>query len=408
MNQATDFTAATKARKYGASPIQFRPSSTLKGGNGMNKIIFSAVVVASGLWWVSLTDSRAQSPAHSEGRPPETTASHSFWGVGTEESFGTIARIQQFQKLVDDKNYEKNTIVQLPSVNGGDRIERSIQEKARKLDENHFTVERLVQNPDGDGRLQTVEVMNEDHLKQGKVEEIKRSTFRPDLNGKLQARVVEQETLTKVSKGENQIEKAVYRLDLEGKLSLSEMEEGQEKRVGDNVMVKEMARQTKDVGGRMAKVESIRETTVKTAESSFHKETVIQRTDDNGRLGVAEKMTEVQTEKPDGTRQYTRVLESRNIPLYPRSTDSRALILYKRVSGEERKLPDGSIENTSKVETLDPTNFSDGLKVSEMITEIARPLANGRISVERVVKVRDLNGNYVVSLRSVQTVEPAK
>ncbi|HVN79047.1 MAG TPA: hypothetical protein VMW38_08620, partial [Terriglobia bacterium] len=115
-----------------------------------------------------------------------------------------------------------------------------------------------------------------------------------------------------------------------------------------------------------------------------------------------------QTERPDGTRQYTRILESRNVNLHPRSTDSRALILSRRETGEERKLPDGSIEKTSKVEALDPTNFSDGLKVSEMITEIARPLANGRISVEREVKVRDLNGNYVVSSRSVQTVEPAK
>lgn len=374
----------------------------------MKRFTLPWVVVASGLWWASLSCLEAQNQERSEGRPPETTTSRSFWGVGSEERLGTIARIQQFQKLVDDSNYEKNTVVQTPSINGGDRIERMIQEKARKLDENHFTVERLVQNPDGDGRLQTVEVTNEDHVKQGSVEEIKRSTFRPDLNGRLQARVVEQETVTHISKGENQIEKAVYRLDLEGKLSLSEMENGQERRLANNVTVKDIARQAKDVGGRMVKIESIRETTTKTAESSFHKETLIHRPDDTGRLDVAEKVTEVQTEKPDGTRQYTRALESRNIPLYPRSADSRALILYRRVNGEEKKLPDGSIENTSKVETLDPTNFSDGLKVSEIITEVARPLADGKISVERVVKVRDLNGNFVVSLRSIQTVEPAK
>ncbi|HVN81904.1 MAG TPA: hypothetical protein VMW38_23170, partial [Terriglobia bacterium] len=200
----------------------------------MNRILICGVLIASGPCWLSLTDSRAQTTPRPDGRPPEATIDRSFRGQGIEENFGTVMRIQQYQKLVDDKNYEKNTVLQVPSVNGGDQIERLIQEKARKLDENHFTVERLVQNPDNDGRLQTVEVMSEDHLKHGKVEEIKRSTFRPDLNGKLDARVVEQETVTQLSKGESQIEKAVYRLDLEGKLLLSEMEEGQERQVADN------------------------------------------------------------------------------------------------------------------------------------------------------------------------------
>ena len=374
----------------------------------MKRLFFSGLAVAWGLWWFPLADSAAQNSESSGSRPPEKAASHSFLGISTEERFGAVARIQQLQKMVDDKNYEINTTIQVPSINGTEQTERVIRETARKLDEKHFTVERVVQNPDSTGRLLTVEVVNEDHVTQGNMEEIKRSTFRPDPNGNLQAQVVEQETVTSLSKREKQIEKAVYRKDMEGKLSLAEMEEGQEKRVNDNVTVKETSRQARAADGRMLRIGSVRETTTKTAESSFRKETVVHRPDDNGRLGVAEKVIETQTEKSDGTRQYTRVLESRNIPLYPRSSDSRDLILYQRASEEERKLPVGSVESTTKVETLNPVNLSDGLKLSEMVTEIAKPLGDGKVSVERVVKVRDVSGNYVVSQKSVQIVEPSK
>jgi hypothetical protein len=78
------------------------------------------------------------------------------------------------------------------------------------------------------------------------------------------------------------------------------------------------------------------------------------------------------------------------------------------VTGEERRLVDGTIESTTQVETLDPANPSSGLRVSEVVTETSKPLGNGRISVERVIKRRDTNGNLTVSQKVAQSIESGK
>jgi hypothetical protein len=374
----------------------------------MKRTFLYRLTMACGLLWMVLPESLAQTSSSTETRPTETATDEMLYGSIVEGQLGAMARVQQFQKLVDDKNYEINTAIRVPSINGGERVEREIREKAEKVDENRFKIERSVQNLGNDGRFRVVEVVSEDHLNRGNMQEITKSTFRPDLDGRLQARAVEKDTITSTSKTEKQIEKAVYRPDLDGKLSLSEMETGQERKVAENVTVKEVSRQVKGASGHMVNVSSVKETATKLGDSSFRKETTIQRADDNGRLGVSEKVTETQTENPDGTRQYLRVLESRNILTRPRDVDSRELILYQRTTGEERKLSDGTIESTFKVETLDPVNFSNGLQLSQMVTEVAKPLISGKVSVERIVKIRDVNGNFVVSQRSVQVVEPTR
>jgi hypothetical protein len=374
----------------------------------MKRTSLYGLTLACSLFCIVLQESTAQTLSLSEPRPTETATDQMLYGSNVEGRLGTMARVQQFQRLVDDKNYEINTTIRVPSINGGERVEREIREKAEKLDENHFKIERSVQNLDTDGQFRMVEVVSEDHLRKGDTGQTTKSTFRPDLNGKLQAQAVEKGTTTSTSKTEKQIEKAVYRLDLDGKLLLSELETGHERKVAENVTVKEISRQVKSASGRMINVSNLKETATKLGDSSFRKETTIQRADDNGRLGIAEKVTESQTETSDGTRHYLRELESRNIQGRPRDVDSRELVLSQRTTGEERKLSDGTIESTFKVETLDPVNFSNGLQVTQMVTEIAKTLSGGRVSVERIVRIRDVNGNFVVLQRSVQDVEPTK
>jgi hypothetical protein len=374
----------------------------------MKRTSLYRLTLACSLFCIALQESTAQTLSSSEPRPTETATDEMLYGSNVEGRLGAMARVQQFQRLVDDKNYEINTTIRVPSINGGERIEREIREKAEKLEENHFKIERSVQNLDPDGQSRMVEVVSEDHLRKGDMEQTTKSTFRPDLNGKLHAQAVEKGTTTSTSRTEKQIEKAVYRLDLDGKLLLSELETGHERKVAENVTVKEISRQVKSAGGRMINVSNVKETATKLGDSSFRKETTIQRADDNGRLGIAEKVTETQTETSDGARHYLIVLESRNIPGRPRDADSREMVLSQRTTGEERKLSDGTIESTFKVETLDPVNFSNGLQVTQMVTEIVKTLSGGRVSVERIVRIRDVNGNFVVFQRSVQDVEPTK
>ena len=319
-----------------------------------------------------------------------------------------LARISHHQKLIDDKNYEISTAIRIPSINGGDQIDRELNEKSRKISENQFRVDRTVKALGPNGKLSTMEMLSEDHQTKGQTEEIQRSYYRPDINGKMIAHSVESETITRISVKEKQTTRASYRPDLDGKFSLSELEEGSEKKVSDTLTIKESSHKIKESSGKLAVADTSRETTTKLSEGSFRKETVIQKAGESGRLSVTDKLIETQTESPDGTKKYQRLLESRNINSQIRNVNSTGLILSQRVTGEERRLSDGSIETKTQVETLDPFNLSNGLRVTELITEISRPMGNGKVSVERVVKTRDVNGNFTLSQRIAQTVEATK
>ncbi len=318
------------------------------------------------------------------------------------------SRTAQYQKLIDDKNYELSTSIRVPSINGGERLDREISEKSQKISENQVKIERTVRSQDSNGRLLTLEAFTEDRQLKGPTEEIQRSYFRPDINGKMVVQTVENETIAAVSKKERQKTRAIYRPDIEGKLSLAELEEGTETNVNDSTVVKESSRKAKDPNGKLSLVGSRRETTTKLNDQSFRKESAVSQVDDNGRLSLIEKSVETQTVGADGTTAYQKLIHSRNINPQIRNVNSTGLIVSERVTGEERKRPDGTIENTIRVETLDALDPSKGLRLSEIVTETSRPEGNGRIAVERVTKTRDVNGNYVVSQRISQTAEQRK
>jgi hypothetical protein len=339
-----------------------------------------------------------------EGR---TRAATSYlYSPASDERLGKVASLAQSQKLIDDKNYELTTAFRVPSINGGERIDREVTETSKRINDTTQQVERIVRTPDPNGRLATHELVKEERQLKGSSEEIQRHYYRTDINGKLAAQAVENETITKTSAKETQISRAFYRPDIDGKFSLEELEDTIQRKVSDAVTLRESSRKLKEPSGRMAVVESLKETTTKLGENSFKKETVVHQAGDNGRLVLTDKVTETQAEGSDGVRKYQRLLESRNMNPLLRNLNSSGLTLSQRVTGEERRLPDGTIESTTTVETIDPFNQSSGLRVTEIVTEVSKTLPGGKIQVERVVKTRDVNGNLTVSQKAAQTVEP--
>ncbi len=315
--------------------------------------------------------------------------------------------VQQL-KLIDAKNYELSSKVLSPSINGGEQVEREVTEIGKKVNANQFQVERQVRIPDSNGKLFTQAIISEDHTTSDKKEEIQRTHFQADINGKMAALSVENETHSQISPKESQMVLARYRPGADGKLALLELEEGTEKKIADNLTVKENSRRSRDSNGQMILLGTTKETITRINEKSYKKETSMQQIGDTGHLVLTDKMIETQSENPDGTRKYQRLLESRNITPQQRNINSTGLILAKRVSGEERRLPDGSIESNTQIETLDPANLSKGLQITEMVSEISKPLGNGKVSVERVTKIRDVNGNFITAQRVSQTIQSAK
>lgn len=350
----------------------------------------------------------AQAGAGKPGSTREQSSSSLAYLVTSGERPETAARISEYQKLLDDKNYERTTAFRVSSINGGDRVEREVSERSRKVNESQYEVERTVRKPDSSGRLATDELVKEEHALKDNTEEMQRSYYRTDINGRMAPQAVENETIVTVSAREKQTSLARYHPDPEGKFSLFEIEEGTVRRVSDTLTLRQSSRKRKEANGRMVMIESLKETTTKLNDKSFKKETVLHQAAEEGRLLLTDKVTEMQSENEAGVRKYQRLLESRNVNRVQPTSASTGLMLAQRVTGEEKRLMGGGFESTTQIETIDPVNPSNGLRVSEIVTEVTKPLSDGRISVEKTVKTRDANGNFVVSQKIAQTIEPRK
>jgi len=375
----------------------------------MNKpmrFIFPLFLLLQVAWPNCLTSqgASAQRPQTKENSSNDVVYS----SFGSSDRTEYTSRTSQYQKLVDERDYELSTTVRVPAINGGERVDREVTERSQKINENQFKLERVVRSADTNGRLSSTEVMNEDHQVKGSTEEIQRTFYRPEINGKLVAQTVEKETITRPSKKETLSTRAIYRPDGEGTFTLTDLEESSEKKIADTISIRDTVRKAREPNGRLAVMGSTRETTTKLGDRSFKKESLVHRTDENGRTVLEDKVVETQSEKPDGTKLYQKLLESRNVHPLARDMDDKGLILSQRITSEERKLPDGTIENTTKVETLDRLTPSNGLKLSQIITETSKPAGNVRVAVERVVKTRDVNGNYVVLRKDSEILEQKK
>jgi len=345
-------------------------------------------------------------PKKSAGKEQSSTSY--LYAPASTDGLGSGTKVSEYQKLLDNKNYERTTAFRALSINGGERVDREESERSWRISDTQYQIERTIRTPDLNGRLATQQLIKEDHQLKGNTEETQRSYYQPDINSKMGAQVVENETVVKISPKEKHLTRALYRPDSDGKFALNEIEEGSEKRVSDTLTVKESSRKLKEASGRMALVENVKETTTKLGEGAYKKETAVHKTGYDGRLLLTDRVTETQSESSDGVRKYQRLLESRNVHRLLPNVNSTGLSLSQRVTGEERRLPDGTIESTTQIESVDPANPSGGLRVSEVVTETSKPLGNGKISVERTIKTRDTNGNLTVSQKVAQNIESGK
>ena len=373
----------------------------------MRKSHFPSRLSPAGAWlFITLAVLGQEPPKKSTGREQSSTSY--VYSPASTDGLGSATKVSEYQKLLDDKNYERTTAFRALSINGGERVDREETERSRRISDTQYQIERTIRTPDLNGRLATQQLVKEDHQLKGNTEETQRSYYQPDINGKMAAQTVENETVETVSPKEKRLTRALYRPDSDGKFALNEIEEGNERRLSDTLTVKESNRKLKEASGRMAVVGSLKETTTKIGSNAFKKETVVHQTGYDGRLSLTDRVTESQSETSDGVRKYQRLLESRNVHRLLPNVNSTGLSLSQRVTGEERRLADGTIESTTQIETVDPANPSGGLRVSEVVTETSKPLGNGRISVERTIKTRDTNGNLIVSQKVAQSIESGK
>src|SRR5919198_6308625 len=67
-------------------------------------------------------------------QPNESVSSSYLYSPGSSsDRLQFSARISQYQKLISGKNYQLSTIIRIPSINGGERVDREISEKSQQI-----------------------------------------------------------------------------------------------------------------------------------------------------------------------------------------------------------------------------------------------------------------------------------
>src|SRR5262245_35870928 len=94
-----------------------------------------------------------EAPKKSPGKEQSST-SYVYTPASTD-SLGTATKVSEYQKLLDNKNYERTTAFKALSINGGERVDREESERSWKVSESQYQVERTIRTPDLNGRLAT-------------------------------------------------------------------------------------------------------------------------------------------------------------------------------------------------------------------------------------------------------------
>src|SRR5262245_56672961 len=94
-----------------------------------------------------------EGPKKSPGKEQSST-SYVYTPASTD-SLGAATRVSEYQKLLDNKNYERTTAFKALSINGGERVDREESERSWKVSESQYQVERTIRTPDLNGRLAT-------------------------------------------------------------------------------------------------------------------------------------------------------------------------------------------------------------------------------------------------------------
>ena len=105
------------------------------------------------------------------GTGKEQSSTSYFYTPDSGEGLGSATRVTEYQKLLDDKNYERTTAFRALSINGGERVDREENERSRRMSDTHYQIERTIRTPDLNGRLATQQLIKEDHQLKGNTEE---------------------------------------------------------------------------------------------------------------------------------------------------------------------------------------------------------------------------------------------
>ncbi len=221
-------------------------------------------------------------------------------------------------------------------------------------------VDRTTSNPDGDGKLQTVqrEVVESKQVSPD-VTNTKSTTYSADGSGGLAASVQTEQT-EKKSGATTEFKKSTRLADAFGQWTLREVRQG---------------------------------TITKQADGGSVREENVSRPDADGKLSVVERTVSRDADAGGGDKRATTETYSTNVA--GQAGDS-GLQLVKRESIVQRSGADGQKRTIRQVEQSNPGDPAAGPKLTEQAIDIVRTGANGVSQQQTTVSTVDANGSMAV------------
>jgi hypothetical protein len=225
-----------------------------------------------------------------------------------------------------------------------------------------------------------------------------RTTSNPDVNGNLQIVRREVTGTTKTSPDSQQVQTTIYLADGNGGFTPS-LQTRELLKLGTDhtVQVKKTILQP-DADGNW-KVSELREGTIKEEGTNRTTDERVSHADLDGKLSEVSSTVSKQTE--DAAGEPSNTVDTYSVDAPGRTRDA-SLYLNSRVTTVQKK-DSGGETTDEQVKEPDPGNPSDGLRVTEKTTDVARSGPSGTQQT-KIFQVRDINGTYnVIAVQTRKT-----
>ena len=314
-----------------------------------------------------------------------TTDSRDLTGA-TPPTHDIVTRTEQ-----DGRTIEKR-IVEGPSINGGYALLIETERQTIQLNPNAATIVTRQYSRGADGNRQLFEVIEEQRsTAPGGRETGVRTTWQPDLNGRLQ--VVEREVRETVAASDDtrQTTSTVSRQVANGFQPVLRSQQI-EWRKGD-VAAQQTTVLVPDSNGNFVPLSRSESTTTKTASGQTKDECLYRENGLVNHLTVVQRDVTTESTDPHGSHSTA---QTYSVFVPGAAPEPESLVLVQQISSSRQSRSDGSSQAKQQVEVIDSGNPSSGLQLVISASGTSQLTGNEQMKRQIVVHSSDENGAFRV------------
>jgi hypothetical protein len=325
--------------------------------------------------------------------PAQNTSGNQSWTSSSQQQDpnGAInpTRTRETHTVVDGRVVDR-TLVETLGADGRYVLYSDTEKESGRV--NNTTVRNIersfARGPDGERTL-IQERQEESHSLAGGEQKVVRTVSNPDANGVLQVVQRELEDSKRLSPGVGETTTTILTPDMNGGFAPAVQIEQRETQSSDGTIEFKKSTQLSDGTGHW-QLSEVREGTSKQENGPTRsKDERVFRLDGNGNLSLVERTVSKRTEIGSGEKRDTVETYSTNVP---GQAGNDSLQLVQRETTVQQNAAAGGHSTTRQVERTNPGDPSDGLRVAEETTDIAKRGGSGAADEKRTILSSDSDG----------------